>query len=149
VRASRVPKGASINSTLGCMARARAMPTRCFMPPEISLGRLCMAWSMCTRWRLCSIHSFIFSFACRRRHTSFSRDWSSDVCSSDLEVPSNALLADEFLDDFDGFSIGSNDMTQLTLGLDRDSALVAQTFDERDPAVKRMLSMAIDPKSVV
>ena len=60
------------------------------------------------------------------------------------EVPSNALLADEFLDHFDGFSIGSNDMTQLTLGLDRDSALVAQTFDERDPAVKKMLSMAIE-----
>jgi pyruvate,water dikinase len=51
--------------------------------------------------------------------------------------------ADEFLDHFDGFSIGSNDMTQLTLGLDRDSALVAGSFDERDPAVKKMLSMAI------
>ncbi|KRA24688.1 phosphoenolpyruvate synthase [Microbacterium sp. Root61] len=60
------------------------------------------------------------------------------------EVPSNALLADEFLDHFDGFSIGSNDMTQLTLGLDRDSALVAQTFDERDPAVLKMLAMAIE-----
>lgn len=60
------------------------------------------------------------------------------------EVPSNALLADEFLDHFDGFSIGSNDMTQLTLGLDRDSALVAQTFDERDPAVKKVLAMAIE-----
>ncbi|MDL9979044.1 phosphoenolpyruvate synthase [Microbacterium candidum] len=60
------------------------------------------------------------------------------------EVPSNALLADEFLDVFDGFSIGSNDMTQLTLGLDRDSALVAATFDERDPAVKKMLAMAIE-----
>ena len=59
------------------------------------------------------------------------------------EVPSNALLADEFLDIFDGFSIGSNDMTQLTLGLDRDSAIVANLFDERDPAVKKMLSMAI------
>ncbi|MFT4179753.1 MAG: phosphoenolpyruvate synthase [Thermomonas sp.] len=59
------------------------------------------------------------------------------------EVPSNALLADEFLDIFDGFSIGSNDMTQLTLGLDRDSAIVAGLFDERDPAVKKMLSMAI------
>jgi pyruvate,water dikinase len=59
------------------------------------------------------------------------------------EVPSNALLADEFLDIFDGFSIGSNDMTQLTLGLDRDSAIVADLFDERDPAVKKMLSMAI------
>lgn len=59
------------------------------------------------------------------------------------EVPSNALLADEFLDIFDGFSIGSNDMTQLTLGLDRDSAIVAELFDERDPAVKKMLSMAI------
>ncbi|MFX8316365.1 putative PEP-binding protein, partial [Acinetobacter baumannii] len=59
------------------------------------------------------------------------------------EVPSNALLADEFLDIFDGFSIGSNDLTQLTLGLDRDSGIVAQLFDERDPAVKKMLSMAI------
>ncbi len=60
------------------------------------------------------------------------------------ELPSNAVLADEFLEYFDGFSIGSNDMTQLTLGLDRDSALVAATFDERDPAVLRMLSMAIE-----
>src|SRR5207342_929227 len=59
------------------------------------------------------------------------------------EVPSNALLADEFLDIFDGFSIGSNDLTQLTLGLDRDSAIVANLFDERDPAVKKLLSMAI------
>ncbi len=59
------------------------------------------------------------------------------------ELPSNAVLADEFLDHFDGFSIGSNDMTQLTLGLDRDSALVAAGFDERDPAVKHMLSLAI------
>ncbi len=59
------------------------------------------------------------------------------------EVPSNALLADEFLDIFDGFSIGSNDLTQLTLGLDRDSGIVAHLFDERDPAVKKMLSMAI------
>ncbi len=60
------------------------------------------------------------------------------------ELPSNAVLADEFLEYFDGFSIGSNDMTQLTLGLDRDSSLVAQTFDERDPAVLKMLSMAIE-----
>ena len=52
------------------------------------------------------------------------------------ELPSNAVLADEFLDHFDGFSIGSNDLTQLTLGLDRDSGLVAASFDERDPAVK-------------
>jgi len=59
------------------------------------------------------------------------------------EVPSNALLADEFLDIFDGFSIGSNDLTQLTLGLDRDSAIVAHLFDERNPAVKKLLSMAI------
>jgi pyruvate,water dikinase len=59
------------------------------------------------------------------------------------ELPSNAVLADEFLEHFDGFSIGSNDMTQLTLGLDRDSSLVAESFDERDPAVKKMLSMAI------
>lgn len=59
------------------------------------------------------------------------------------ELPSNALMADEFLDIFDGFSIGSNDMTQLTLGLDRDSGLIADLFDERDPAVKKMLAMAI------
>ncbi|VEH35222.1 Phosphoenolpyruvate synthase [Cellulomonas fimi] len=59
------------------------------------------------------------------------------------ELPSNAVLADQFLDHFDGFSIGSNDMSQLTLGLDRDSALVADGFDERDPAVKFMLSAAI------
>jgi len=60
------------------------------------------------------------------------------------EVPSNAVNADAFLDHFDGFSIGSNDLTQLTLGLDRDSALVAGGFDERDPAVKKMLTMAIE-----
>ncbi|MGN7918863.1 phosphoenolpyruvate synthase [Lysobacter sp. ESA13C] len=59
------------------------------------------------------------------------------------EVPSNALLADEFLEIFDGFSIGSNDLTQLSLGLDRDSAIVAHLFDERDPAVKKLLAMAI------
>jgi pyruvate, water dikinase len=59
------------------------------------------------------------------------------------EIPSNALLAEEFLEHFDGFSIGSNDLTQLTLGLDRDSGLVAHAFDERDPAVKQLLSMAI------
>ena len=59
------------------------------------------------------------------------------------EIPSNAVLADQFLDYFDGFSIGSNDMTQLALGLDRDSGLVAASFDERDPAVKGLLSMAI------
>jgi pyruvate,water dikinase len=59
------------------------------------------------------------------------------------EVPSNALLADEFLDIFDGFSIGSNDLTQLTLGLDRDSGIVAGLFDERNPAVKKLLAMAI------
>lgn len=59
------------------------------------------------------------------------------------ELPSNALLAKEFLKYFDGFSIGSNDLTQLTLGLDRDSGLVAEQFDERDPAVKTLLHMAI------
>jgi pyruvate, water dikinase len=53
------------------------------------------------------------------------------------------LLAEEFLQYFDGFSIGSNDLTQLTLGLDRDSGLVAHAFDERDPAVKKLLSAAI------
>ena len=59
------------------------------------------------------------------------------------ELPSNAVLAEDFLELFDGFSIGSNDLTQLTLGLDRDSGLVADRFDERDPAVKALLSMAI------
>jgi pyruvate, water dikinase len=59
------------------------------------------------------------------------------------EIPSNAILADEFLRHFDGFSIGSNDMTQMTLALDRDSGLVMEAFDERDPAVKRMLHLAI------
>ena len=59
------------------------------------------------------------------------------------ELPSNALLAEEFLEYFDGFSIGSNDMTQLTLGLDRDSGIVSHLFDERNPAVKKMLSMSI------
>jgi pyruvate,water dikinase len=59
------------------------------------------------------------------------------------EIPSNALLAEQFLQHFDGFSIGSNDLTQLTLGLDRDSGLVAHAFDERDPAVKQLLAMAI------
>ncbi len=60
------------------------------------------------------------------------------------EIPSNAVLAEEFLQFFDGFSIGSNDMTQLTLGIDRDSGLVAHVFDERNPAVKKLLKMAID-----
>ena len=60
------------------------------------------------------------------------------------ELPSNALLADEFLKHFDGFSIGSNDLTQLTLGLDRDSGLVAEAFDERDAAVKSLLKMSIE-----
>ncbi|MDN4624212.1 phosphoenolpyruvate synthase [Pantoea agglomerans] len=59
------------------------------------------------------------------------------------EIPSNALLADQFLEHFDGFSIGSNDMTQLTLGLDRDSGVVSALFDERNEAVKMLLSMAI------
>jgi len=60
------------------------------------------------------------------------------------ELPSNALLADEFLEFFDGFSIGSNDMTQLTLGLDRDSGIIAHLFDERNPAVKKLLASAIE-----
>ena len=59
------------------------------------------------------------------------------------ELPANALLADEFLEYFDGFSIGSNDLTQLTLGLDRDSGIVAHLFDERNAAVKKLLAMAI------
>jgi pyruvate,water dikinase len=59
------------------------------------------------------------------------------------ELPSNALQAEAFLEHFDGFSIGSNDLTQLTLGLDRDSGVIAHLFDERDPAVKSLLAMAI------
>ncbi|MBX8488257.1 phosphoenolpyruvate synthase [Pseudomonas cichorii] len=59
------------------------------------------------------------------------------------ELPSNAILAEEFLEHFDGFSIGSNDLTQLTLGLDRDSGVIAHLFDERNPAVKKLLSNAI------
>ena len=60
------------------------------------------------------------------------------------ELPSNAVIAEEFLEYFDGFSIGSNDLTQLTLGMDRDSALIADGFDERNAAVKSMITMAID-----
>lgn len=60
------------------------------------------------------------------------------------ELPTNALLADQFLEHFDGFSIGSNDLTQLTLGLDRDSGIVSHLFDERDPAVKALLKQAIE-----
>jgi pyruvate, water dikinase len=59
------------------------------------------------------------------------------------EIPSNIILADEFAKYIDGFSIGSNDLTQLTLGLDRDSSLVADLYDERNPAVKKMISMLI------
>jgi pyruvate,water dikinase len=59
------------------------------------------------------------------------------------ELPSNALLADEFLEHFDGMSIGSNDLTQLTLGLDRDSGKIAPLFDERNPAVLKLMAMAI------
>ena len=59
------------------------------------------------------------------------------------EIPSNALLADEFLEHFDGFSIGSNDLTQLTLGVDRDSGIVTE-FDERNPAVLKLMAMAIE-----
>jgi len=59
------------------------------------------------------------------------------------EIPSNALLAEDFLEHFDGFSIGSNDLTQLTLGLDRDSGVIAKLFDERNDAVKALLHMAI------
>jgi len=59
------------------------------------------------------------------------------------EVPSNAVIPEEFLEHFDGFSIGSNDLTQLTLGIDRDSGLVAAGFDERNPAVLKLLERAI------
>ena len=60
------------------------------------------------------------------------------------EIPSNAILAERFLEYFDGFSIGSNDLTQFTLGLDRDSAIISHLFDERDPAVKKMMHCAIE-----
>ena len=60
------------------------------------------------------------------------------------EVPSNAILADDFMEYFDGFSIGSNDLTQLTLGTDRDSGILADGFDERDPAVLKLIELAID-----
>ena len=60
------------------------------------------------------------------------------------EVPSNAILAKEFLKYFDGFSIGSNDLTQLTLGTDRDSGILADSFDERDPAVIKLIELAIE-----
>jgi pyruvate,water dikinase len=60
------------------------------------------------------------------------------------EIPSNVILAEEFADVFDGFSIGSNDLTQLTLGLDRDSELVAHIFDERNEAVKRLVKQVIE-----
>jgi pyruvate,water dikinase len=60
------------------------------------------------------------------------------------EIPSNVILADEFSEIFDGFSIGSNDLTQLVLGLDRDSEKIFHIFDERDPAVKKMVSLIIE-----
>jgi pyruvate,water dikinase len=60
------------------------------------------------------------------------------------EIPSNVILAEEFAEVFDGFSIGSNDLTQLTLGLDRDSALIAHIFDERNEAVKRLVKQVIE-----
>ena len=60
------------------------------------------------------------------------------------EIPSNVILIDQFAERFDGFSIGSNDLTQLTLGVDRDSAMVAFDFDERDPAVMALLKQAVD-----
>jgi pyruvate,water dikinase len=60
------------------------------------------------------------------------------------EIPSNVILADEFLDIYDGFSIGSNDLTQLTLGLDRDSQIVASIYDERDAAVKKLIKTVIE-----
>jgi pyruvate,water dikinase len=60
------------------------------------------------------------------------------------EIPNNVILVDEFASRFDGFSIGSNDLTQLTLGVDRDSELVAFDYDERDPGVKEMIRMAVE-----
>ena len=60
------------------------------------------------------------------------------------EIPNNVLLIDEFAELFDGFSIGSNDLTQLTLGVDRDSAIVADSFDEQDPGMRKILKMAVE-----
>jgi pyruvate,water dikinase len=60
------------------------------------------------------------------------------------EIPNNVLLIDEFAELFDGFSIGSNDLTQLTLGVDRDSAIVAESFDEQDPGMLKMLKLAVE-----
>ena len=60
------------------------------------------------------------------------------------EIPNNVLLIDEFSELFDGFSIGSNDLTQLTLGVDRDSAIVADSFDEQDPGMRKMLRLAVE-----
>jgi pyruvate,water dikinase len=60
------------------------------------------------------------------------------------EIPNNVLLAEEFCELFDGFSIGSNDLTQLTLGIDRDSEVLAPLFEERDPGVKRMIQMMVE-----
>jgi pyruvate,water dikinase len=60
------------------------------------------------------------------------------------ELPSNAIIAEDFLQYFDGFSIGSNDLTQLTLGMDRDSGLIAEGFDERNDAVKKLITMAVE-----
>jgi pyruvate,water dikinase len=77
----------------------------------------------------------------RADHTAYSKKLNKVVMM--CEIPANVLLADEFLKRFDGFSIGSNDLTQLTLGVDRDSSLVAASFDERNPAVKKLLSEAI------
>jgi pyruvate,water dikinase len=71
------------------------------------------------------------------------RGWNELEIYMMVEVPSNVLLIDDFAEHFDGFSIGSNDLTQLTLGIDRDSVKVSELFDEHDPAVKQMISMAI------
>lgn len=78
------------------------------------------------------------------KENDLSRDFDDLKIMMMCEIPSNALLAERFLKYFDGFSIGSNDLTQLTLGLDRDSGLVADRFDERNEAVKSLLSMAIN-----
>ena len=61
-----------------------------------------------------------------------------------VEIPSNVIIAEKFAEYFDGFSIGSNDLTQLTLGVDRDSQLLAGTFDENDPAVRKIIALAIE-----
>ena len=122
------------------------------LPPELRAGVPRDAPGCATRWA--SPTSSSWSRSCAHS-TKPARWWGcspamvSNVAATVLrivmmcEVPSNAILAEEFLEHFDGFSIGSNDLTQMTLGLDRNSGLMASRFDERDPAVKALLHRAI------